>query len=182
MRIRQVKPSFWSDAKLAELREPVRLFYIGLWMIADDAGWLRADVPEIARDLYGFDTRKRREANVAAWLDALEAAGRIERHECGHALVIKLREHQHLAGATKQVRTTEREHARCDPPDHTPAPQVPAGARKSPPTPAPVREGNGQVGNGSVRQGQEDAHAHETKKKRPGESLEAWAARVGPVQ
>lgn len=173
VRIRQVKPSFWTDAKLAELREPVRLFYIGLWMIADDAGWFRVDVPEIGNELYGFDPRKRREANVARYLAALVDAKRIESLECGHALVVKLRDHQHLAGATKQVTTVQREHARCDPPDS-------AGARKSPPTPAPVSKGQGKGRNGSVGQGQEDAHAHETTKKLPGESIEAWAARVGP--
>jgi hypothetical protein len=41
VRIRQVKPAFWADSRLAELPERTRLFYIGLWMIADDAGWLR---------------------------------------------------------------------------------------------------------------------------------------------
>jgi hypothetical protein len=173
MRIRQVKPGFWTDAKLAELREPVRLFYIGLWMIADDAGWLRVDVPEIARDLYGFDGRKRREANVATYLEALVAAKRVRVEECGHALVVKLRDHQHLAGSTKQVKTIEREHARC-------APQNPAGPRIDPPPPAPVSKGLGKVRNGSVGQGQEDARAHETKK-RPDETIEAWAARVGHV-
>lgn len=155
VRIRQIKPAFWADAKVAELREPVRLFYIGLWMIADDAGWFRADVPEIGNELYGFDSRKRRESNVTSYLTALEAAKRIERLECGHALVVKLREHQHLAGSTKQVRTIEREHARCDPPTLD-------SPRDDPPTPAPVSKGQGKVGNGSVRQGQEDAHAHET--------------------
>jgi hypothetical protein len=154
MRIRQVKPSFWTDSTLAELREPVRLFYIGLWMLADDAGWFRVNVPEIGNELYGFDSRKARETKVAAYLDLLKDAKRITVEECGHALVVKLRDHQHLAGSTKQVTTVQREHSRCAPPD-------PAGPRKDPPTPAPVSKGLGKVRNGSVGQGQEDARAHE---------------------
>lgn len=155
MRIRQIKPAFWSDSKLAELREPVRLFYIGTWMLADDAGWFRVDVPEIAKELYGFDGRKRREVNVDAYLDALVATNRIERFDCGHALVVHLRDHQHLAGSTKQVTTFAREHARCEPA----SPQTPADTRDDPPSPALVSKGEGQGRVGSVRQGQKGAQA-----------------------
>ena len=52
MRIRQVKPAFWTDARIAALPAPARLFYIGLWMVADDAGWLRWDPSQIANELY----------------------------------------------------------------------------------------------------------------------------------
>ena len=73
MRIRQVKPSFWSDSVLARLPERSRLFYIGLWMIADDAGWFRADVPEIANELYGYEPARRREDRVSLMLAGLVA-------------------------------------------------------------------------------------------------------------
>lgn len=143
MRIRQVKPAFWSDAKLASLPEGTRLFYIGLWMVADDAGWLRWDPAEVARDLYGYQERRSREKRVASMFEQLRAAGRVVLHECGHVEVPKLSDHQHLAGSTKQVRTTFNEHLRgCVSPSRA-DPQEPAGNREP-----PHRLGNG---NGKVR-------------------------------
>ena len=59
MRIRQVKPSFFKDPLMAELTPPVRLFYVGLWMLADDAGWFRWDVAEVGNELYGYEPRGR---------------------------------------------------------------------------------------------------------------------------
>lgn len=138
MRIRQVKPAFWSDARIAELPDAVRLFYIGLWMEADDAGWFRWDPVEVARDLYGFEGRARRERRVAAMFQALCEAGRITLHPCGHAEVPTLTTHQRLAGPEKQVKTALTEHARvCNAPPRVP-PQVPADPRHG-----TVREGRG---------------------------------------
>lgn len=37
-KIRAIHPSFWSDTTLAECSMCARLFYIGLWNFADDAG------------------------------------------------------------------------------------------------------------------------------------------------
>jgi hypothetical protein len=140
MRIRQVKPAFWSDSKVAALAPTIRLFYIGLWMIADDAGYFRADVSEIARDLYGYEPRARREANVRRYLDHLQAAGRVELLPCGaHGIVPRLGDHQHLAARDKQVRTVDTEHARE-------ASQIPAETRGNPAGKVKVGEGNGRVG------------------------------------
>lgn len=155
MRIRQVKPAFWSDARVASLPEGTRLFYIGLWMVADDVGWFRWDPIEVSRDLYGYDSRIKREKRVVTMFDALAAVGRVVLQDCGrHAIVPTLPEHQHLAGATKQVRTAYAEHAKeC----------LPAMTRDDPHSPADARSGNGKervmVGNGSVSQGNGVARA-----------------------
>ena len=37
-RIRTIKPEFWEDEKLANFSFAARLFFIGLWNIADDQG------------------------------------------------------------------------------------------------------------------------------------------------
>lgn len=149
VRIRQVKPSFWSDVRMADLPAPVRLFYIGLWMQADDAGWLRWDVPQIAAELYGFESRGRRERNVAAFGDALEAAGRIARLDCGHAVIETMVGHQRLSSHTKQVLTVAREHDECVSPAHPRgSPQVPAETRTSPPGKELVRTEERVNGNG----------------------------------
>ena len=134
MRIRQVKPAFWSDPHLATLSEATRLFYIGAWMVADDAGWLKLDVAEVAHDLYGYENRSRRERRVAAMYAELVAAGRIVEHPCGHSEIPTLVEHQRLSGTTKQVRTVFNEHLKqCVAATPRDLPQVPAGPRVSPP-------------------------------------------------
>jgi hypothetical protein len=162
VRIRQVKPAFWSDAKLADLPEPTRLFYIGLWMLADDAGWMRWDATEAAKDLYGFEGRARRERRVSQMFDQLVAAGRVIPHVCGHAYIPTMASHQRLSGMTKQVHTYLSEHQRqCIPAG---GPPLPAGTRETPPVPARNGKGterereqelerSGTFGNGSAPAG-----------------------------
>lgn len=143
MRIRQVKPSFFKDPLMAELSPAVRLFYVGLWMLADDAGWFRWDAAEVGNELYGYEPRGRRERNVTAYLDDLVSRGRVERFPCGHISVPTLIDHQRLAGLTKQVRTVYREHEKeC-------IPRLPADPRNSPQSPGTVRNGIGK-GTGTV--------------------------------
>lgn len=145
MRIRQVKPAFWSDSRLAELPEAVRLFYIGLWMEADDAGWLRWDAVEVARDLYGYEGRAKRERRVAQMFQTLVDSERVYIHPCGHAEIPKMTTHQRLAGSEKQVKTALNEHTRdcLTPPRHPP--QDPADPRHV--------KGNGKGGEGQFRNG-----------------------------
>lgn len=157
MRIRQIKPAFWADGRMAELPESTRLFYVGLWMIADDAGWFRWDAVEVARDLYGYEGRARRERRTTGMFDQLVAIGRIVLHECGHAEVPKLGDHQHLAGPAKQVRTAFNEHLRaCVSP-------TPATPREVPPIPVETRLGKEREGKamegGQGRNGTESARA-----------------------
>jgi hypothetical protein len=143
MRIRQVKPSFFKDPLMAELSPAVRLFYVGLWMLADDAGWFRWDPAEVGNELYGYEPRGRRERHAADYLDTLVSAKRVTRFDCGHVFIPTLTDHQRLAGLTKQVRTVVREHEKeC-------SPQPPAGPRDAPQSPDPVRNGIGK-GTGTV--------------------------------
>lgn len=129
VRIRQIKPEFWKDAKLAALTEGARLFFVGTWSLADDAGWLRWSVPEMAAELYPFESRRMRERRVEKHGAALAAIGRIHYHDCGHAVIPKMPAHQHLAGTTRRVTTIYAEHVLC---------AQPATPRDSPRLPAPV--------------------------------------------
>jgi len=131
MRIRQVKPAFWTDGRMASLPAQARLFYIGLWMLADDSGWFRWDIAQIGAELYSFEPRKRRERNVAAWGDVLEADGRIARYPCGHGWIPTLTDHQRMSAATKRVKTFETEHQRCA--------GESSGKQRTPADPRPVR-------------------------------------------
>jgi hypothetical protein len=176
MRIRQVKPEFWKDPDLAKLPLTARLAYIGLWGLADDAGWLRLDVPSIALELFGYESRNRRERMIVGALEELVAAKRVESHECGHALIPTLVDHQRFAGETKRVYTVLKEHRGCprvpagnrgdEAPEHEPA-----GPRGSPRFPAAVRN---KERNGSGSKGQVD-----TARKRDDESESEFRLRVG---
>lgn len=111
MRIRQIKPAFWSDSTLAELPESVRLFYIGTWQLADDGGWMEWNPSEIAVALYPYISRGRRERMVQDRANALVQAGRLLIDPCGqHAFVPHLTEHQHFGG--RPVYSTRDAHAR----------------------------------------------------------------------
>lgn len=139
MRIRQVKPDFWKDARMADLSEGARLFYIGTWQLCDDAGWMRWDVPGIAAELYPFEGRRARERRVERHASALVSLKRLHIHDCGHAEVPKMPTHQHLAGTTRRVQTVAMEHHKCG---------SPATSRDDSRPPAPVSIGS--VGIGSV--------------------------------
>lgn len=158
MRIRQVKPAFWTDARVAALPAPARLFYIGLWMQADDAGWLRWDASQIANELYGYESRRKRERDVETFLAMLVTAERVVVHPCGHVEIPKLTVHQHLSVGSKQVRTIVREHADCQlyqrpPADTRDDPPTPAETLGSPAVKVKVKGNVKGDGNGTVREG-----------------------------
>jgi hypothetical protein len=114
VRIRQIKPDYWRDEVIASMPDSVSRFYIGMWQEADDAGWLRWNVAEIALDLYGYEPRIRREKWVTERGKALEEAGRLLFFDCGHAFVPKLTKHQKFGG--RPVYTQRDAHAReCAP-------------------------------------------------------------------
>lgn len=98
MRIRQVRPEFWTDPIVGRLPYPVRLFYIGLWNVADDAGWMAWRPAEIGALLYPYQTPTARERALCAWADVLVKAGRLVIHECGCAQVPTLPRHQRIGG------------------------------------------------------------------------------------
>lgn len=94
-----MRPEFWSDEIVAAMPDGARLFYIGLWNVADDAGWLEWRPSRIGALLYPYETAKRRETNIAAWSLRLVGKGRLVLHECGaHALIPTLPKHQRIAG------------------------------------------------------------------------------------
>ena len=72
MRIRSVKPEFWTDSTMAALPLEARLLYVGLWNMADDKGALADDPSEVRLTLFPSD-----DLDVEGMLDLLHAAGRI---------------------------------------------------------------------------------------------------------
>jgi hypothetical protein len=124
LRIRQVKPAFWSDAKLVHLSNDVRLFYIGTWSISDDAGWFDWEPAQVAIDLH------MRESFVLKAMGILVAGDRIRLYDCGHGEVRHLVDHQRLAGATKRVETVFRKHMNTCPATFHTSPTFPGTVSK----------------------------------------------------
>lgn len=157
LRIRSVKPDYWRDRLLAALPADVREFYVGLWMEADDAGWLRWRPEEIAADLYPYRAVRTRERNVERWGARLAELGRLEMHSCGHAVIPTLARHQFRPG--HPVETIEREHRRDCHGEELPGPGTrpknpkPAEALGSPRKPAEAPPGKGGLGEGLVKEG-----------------------------
>lgn len=102
-RIRQIKPSWFLDKELRRgTSADAREFYIGLWILADDAGYIAWDVTRIGAELYPFDGIAARERRVETWAGQLERLNPNAPHlivwDCGHARVPKMPDHQRIAG------------------------------------------------------------------------------------
>lgn len=84
MRGRYLMREYWSDSDLfLRLDAGQREIYVGLWMLADDEGWLPRDVPAIAAALYRYEDREPREARIRRGLERLKALEKLESHRCG---------------------------------------------------------------------------------------------------
>mgnify|MGYP001616291733 CR=1 FL=1 len=149
MRIRQVKPAFWTDKVMAGLPKSARLMYIGLWMLADDTGWIEWDLEQAGAELFPFESVKRRERDLSADLETLTLAGRVIRHDCGCLHVPHLEEHQRISGV-RSVRARE-VHAK----------HLPRTTKQDPLSDSPGKVRVGKVGNVTVRNGSAGARGSE---------------------
>jgi hypothetical protein len=93
-----VRPEFWSDPVVARLSPDAKLTYIGLWCVADDAGWLAFDLDAIGALLSPYESVRVRTRRLERSCEALVEAGRVVLHPCGCALIPKLTEHQRIGG------------------------------------------------------------------------------------
>lgn len=101
MRIRTVKPEFWKDPDSTG-RWPVdlKLFYIGMWCIADDQARFPWEPELIAAELFPYD----RSADVARLLERLAETGRVVRYELdgrAYGFLPKFLEHQRINRPTR---------------------------------------------------------------------------------
>lgn len=112
MKSRTVKPVFWKDPVVGHWNDGQRLFYIGLWMLADDTGYVQADTAAIAAELYPYRSPAVRVRETKARLDTLQGLGKVQLLPCGrHAVVPSVREHP-MGGAKSDH--IQREHLhRC---------------------------------------------------------------------
>jgi len=77
VKIRSIKPDFWKSETVAGLPFEARLFFIGLWNLADDYGRFRAHPKIVRGELLPFDD----DAPVDRWLEQIADAGLIVLYE-----------------------------------------------------------------------------------------------------
>lgn len=81
MRIRSIKPEFWSSEDIAALDWPTRLLFVGLWSYVDDNGVGRDVEKLIVADLFPLEDNPRDTlATVSRGLQQLSEAGLITRY------------------------------------------------------------------------------------------------------
>jgi hypothetical protein len=156
MRIRQVRPEFWSDETLAALPLGARLFYIGLWGVADDAGWMEWRPVRIGALLFPYETAKRRQRDIDTWTERLVISGRLVLYDCGCAQIPTLSRHQRVTGkqnfTNQETHTKHRVHKQApltgkqEPLSGSTQPLSVRG-KHQPLTDSPVTLGNGTEGN-----------------------------------
>lgn len=82
MRIRSIKPEFWTSDDIAALDWPTRLLFIGLWSYVDDNGVGRDNDKLIKADLFPLEDDPRETlATVSRGLQELCDGGQIARYE-----------------------------------------------------------------------------------------------------
>lgn len=97
-RVRLIWPSFFTDATIADLPAPTRLFYVALWTICDDAGYFPWKPREIGAALFPYDAEPARVGWIEMCLEELQGAGRVE-HPCEpHGFVPTLEEYRMKGG------------------------------------------------------------------------------------
>jgi hypothetical protein len=113
MRTRLLRPEFWSDELMASLPRDVRLVYMGLWNLADDAGYLERRPRAIAAALFPYDGMAEREALIDGALELLVREGRVLYLECPiHARIPTLPRHA-AKGGTKATTFESRHRTTC---------------------------------------------------------------------
>jgi hypothetical protein len=81
MRIRSIKPEFWTSEDIAALDWPTRLLFVGLWSYVDDNGVGRDNEKLIKADLFPLEENPRDTlASVSRGLQALCDGGQIARY------------------------------------------------------------------------------------------------------
>ena len=156
MRIRQVKPDLWTDPVTARFSDGAMRLYIGLWTLADDAGYLVWDTEQIGALLYAYDVPKGRVKRIDRAAAEIVDSGRMTIYDCGHAVIPTLPRHQRFS-SSKRVVTVQAKHI-----SHA-CPHVPALSHDSPHVPDPERYGKGRERKGTERNGSAGARADEPR-------------------
>lgn len=84
-RARNIKPGFFSNPELVELRYEVRLLFIGLWTLADREGRLEDRPKKIKMELFPAD-----DIDIDTAISDLGASGFVRRYEVDNVKIIQI--------------------------------------------------------------------------------------------
>jgi len=92
---RQVKAAFWTDTDLIRLLDiPGRMFYQGLWQLADDSGCLEYDV--LAFKIHLFPADPVSTETIQEWINKLVESKKLIEYEVGNKKCLFLKNfHKH---------------------------------------------------------------------------------------
>lgn len=110
MRVRMIRPSYWTDADLqTRLSAEQREFYIGLWMLADDAGYVAWDPERVGAELYPYRSPSWRTKRLGPWIELL-GLDHAELLPCGrHVRIPNLTRYQNPPKPSEQNRRAHAE-------------------------------------------------------------------------
>jgi len=137
VRVRMIRPAYWTDADLhTRLTADQREFYIGLWMLSDDGGYVAWDVDRVGAELYPYRSPGWRRRHLTDWVEKL---GRhVKVLDCGkHLLIPNLPRYQ---SPPKPSYPNQRQHEKC----HA---DGASGGHVGPSGTSTGREGNRREGN-----------------------------------
>ena len=107
MRIRCVKPDFWTDSLMVQLPILSRLIFIGTWNVADDHGWIEDDLERLRMLIMPNESAE----TFEPYFDILILCGRIERYqsEDGKAVlrIVNWEKHQRVDHPAKSKLSRE---------------------------------------------------------------------------
>lgn len=150
MRIRTIKPSFWLNDELAELKPITRLLFIALWGLADVRGRLADRPKRIKVEAFPYDN-----IDVDECLSDLARAGFVLRYKVdgsGVIQVLNFEKHQRISGKEGE---TDSEFPEYDRDKHGEALGKQSGRTGEAPGKHPgSQEGKGREGN---RKGKDNA-------------------------
>jgi hypothetical protein len=137
VRIRTIKPEFFRDPDTTG-RWPadLKVFYIGMWLVADDKGRFVWDEDLIAADLFPFD----RKADVGHLLARLVAAGVVRQYEADG------RKYGHIKNFAAHQRINNPTASKLPDPDASPTGVLPESYVSPTVGLTPGKEGKGREG------------------------------------
>ena len=127
-RMRSVKPEFWTDEDLADLRRDARLLYLGLWNIADEHARLRGDPRYVKGQIFPYDDDLPPEA-IGGLLSELASAGKVLRYKVAgrsYLFLPNLAKHQRLEAEKVPSRLPGPDESEPDPDEPVPRTDEPA--------------------------------------------------------
>ena len=138
-RIRTVKPSFYKDEDLCDLKPLTRILFQGLWCLADKEGRLEDRPRYIKVEILPYD-----KVNIEKTLSELHMSGFIQRYrisEKSYIQVTKFKEHQRITGKEAESES------KIPPPPPPEEPKEKQRGNNGETTETTGREGKGREGN-----------------------------------